>query len=164
MVCGAKDLTKKGTFDVAVPLKSLLASDPDLKQSAEIFAEGPEPKGPFGFTQVFAAQPDAWLTCQTEPPSYKKKKPVTKKASLLPPLHWALYQAGGIEGIETKSLYYLSTDNKIFLIDCYSILCLCLSGHSLRVENQRHHGNRCPYELKICNKYDWNTQYSGCTK
>eukprot|EP00983_Pelagomonas_calceolata_P085557 1156584-Pelagomonas_calceolata.AAC.9 len=30
-------------------------------------------------------------------------------------------------------------------------------GHNLRVEAQRHHGNRCPYELKICNKCDWHT-------
>eukprot|EP00983_Pelagomonas_calceolata_P040278 1137553-Pelagomonas_calceolata.AAC.1 len=30
-----------------------------------------------------------------------------------------------------------------------SISCLHLSGHNLRVETQRHHGNRCPYELSI---------------
>jgi len=38
-----------------------------------------------------------------------------------------------------------------------SISCLRLSGHNLRVETQRHHGNRCPYELRICNKCDWHT-------
>eukprot|EP00983_Pelagomonas_calceolata_P052139 1142705-Pelagomonas_calceolata.AAC.1 len=25
------------------------------------------------------------------------------------------------------------------------------------METQRHHGNRCPYELRICNKCDWHT-------
>ena len=38
-----------------------------------------------------------------------------------------------------------------------SISCLRLSSHNLRVEIQRHHGQRCPYELRICNKCDWHT-------
>eukprot|EP00983_Pelagomonas_calceolata_P007730 252291-Pelagomonas_calceolata.AAC.1 len=35
--------------------------------------------------------------------------------------------------------------------------CLRLSGHN-RVETQGHHGNRCSYELRICNKCDWHTK------
>jgi exonuclease III len=38
-----------------------------------------------------------------------------------------------------------------------SISCLRLSSHNFRVETQRHQGNRCPYELRICNKCDWHT-------
>jgi len=38
-----------------------------------------------------------------------------------------------------------------------SILCLRLSSHNIRVETQRHQGNRCLYELRICNKCDWHT-------
>ena len=38
-----------------------------------------------------------------------------------------------------------------------TISCLRLSSHNLRVETQRHHGRRCPYELRICNKCDWHT-------
>eukprot|EP00983_Pelagomonas_calceolata_P101671 1158722-Pelagomonas_calceolata.AAC.5 len=34
---------------------------------------------------------------------------------------------------------------------------LRLSGHNFPVETQRHHGNRCPYELRIYNKCDWYT-------
>ena len=38
-----------------------------------------------------------------------------------------------------------------------SISCLRLSSHNFRVETQWHQGNRCPYELRICNKCDWHT-------
>lgn len=35
-----------------------------------------------------------------------------------------------------------------------ALSCIRLSGHNLRVETLRH-GNRCPYELRICDKCDW---------
>eukprot|EP00983_Pelagomonas_calceolata_P080505 1155172-Pelagomonas_calceolata.AAC.1 len=35
------------------------------------------------------------------------------------------------------------------------------SGHNLRVGTQQHHGNRCPNELRICNKCDWHTVQDG---
>eukprot|EP00983_Pelagomonas_calceolata_P068229 1149818-Pelagomonas_calceolata.AAC.1 len=35
--------------------------------------------------------------------------------------HWALYQTDGMKGRETKSHCYLSTYDKIFLINCYAV-------------------------------------------
>jgi hypothetical protein len=38
-----------------------------------------------------------------------------------------------------------------------ALSCLRLSGHNFLVRKMRHDRNRRPYELRICDRYDWHT-------
>jgi len=49
----------------------------------------------------------------------------------------------------------ISTFNHNHLVLLVSVSQPC--SHNSSTETQRHQGNRCPYELRICNKCDWHT-------
>ena len=38
-----------------------------------------------------------------------------------------------------------------------ALFCLCLPGHNSLVQRMRHHRNRRPYELRICDMCGWHT-------